>query len=284
MEKLRSKKMNRTSLVLTLLHLKGWGPKKIHAFASAYSFNYEKCVQALSSVLTNDEKVLFKQELENSKIDLKKNYDLGIRACSLFDKEFPAKLYDSTDKCVFLYYKGDISLLSKKSILIIGTRHPNSDFIEKGIKATSYFAERDYVVVSGLALGCDSIAHQACLDVGGKTIAVLPSSCDNIQPTSNRQLANKIVSSGGLLISEYGTGSPVTKFNYPKRDIIQSLLGSLILIIQTSNDGGTMIATRKNIKDGKLVYAIKGNNLRIVERYVDVDSIEELKEIEKHIY
>ena len=148
-----------------------------------------------------------------------------------------------------------------------------------GKKATAFFSKEGYVIVSGLALGCDSVAHRTCIETGGKTIAVLPASCDNIQPSSNKVLAEQIVKSGGLLISEYGTGTTVSKFNYPQRDRIQSLLSSSILIIQASDDSGTMIATRKNIKDGKLVYAIKGNNLKIVQRYVDVDSSEELNEV-----
>ena len=192
-------------------------------------------------------------------------------------------MYLSTDKCVFLYYKGDINLLLRASISIIGTRKPNKEFIEKGIKVTSYYAKKGYVIVSGLALGCDSIAHKTCVEVGGKTIAVLPSSCDNIQPSSNKILAEQIVNSGGLLISEYSTGTTISKFNYPQRDRIQSLLSTTIIIIQASNESGTMIATKKNIKDGKLVYAIEGNDLNLVNRYVDVDSIDELEEVEKEI-
>lgn len=84
-------------------------------------------------------KITFKLELVRSKVALKNNYDLGVKACNILDKEFPKKLYVATEKCVFLYYKGDISLLSKKSISIIGTRKPDSEFIEKGKKATEYF-------------------------------------------------------------------------------------------------------------------------------------------------
>lgn len=276
--------MDTNSLILTLLHLKGWGPKKIYAYVSSCSFDYDRCVSGLVTALNDEEKILFKQELVNSKITLKKNYDLGISACNILDKEFPKKLYLSTDKCVFLFYKGDINLLSKKSISIIGTRKPDSEFIEKGIKISSYFAKKGYVIVSGLALGCDSIAHKTCVEVGGKTIAVLPSSCDNIQPSSNKALSQSIVRSGGLLISEYSTGTTISKFNYPQRDRIQSLLSSVIVIIQASDESGTMIATKKNIKDGKLVYAIKGNDLTLVTRYIDVDSIDELEEVENWIF
>ena len=129
-----------------------------------------------------------------------------------------------------------------------------------------------------------SIADTALdIDVKGKTIAVLPSSCDNIQPSSNRELANSILLNGGLLISEYSFGSKVSKYNFPRRDRIQSLLSSVVLIIQASDDSGTMIATKKSLKDGKFVYAIKGNQLTIVNRYIDVDSVEDLKELESWI-
>lgn len=276
--------MNSNSLILTLLHLKGWGPKKIYSYVSMHSFDYERCINGLVNVLSDYEKILFKKELANSILTLKSNQDNGVSACNILDKEFPEKLYTSTDKCVFLYYKGDINLLSKKAISIIGTRKPDEDFIEKGIIATTYFAKKGYVIISGLAQGCDAIAHNSCLDAGGKTIAVLPSPCDNVQPSSNRLLADRIVKNGGLLISEYGIGTPISKFNFPQRDRIQSLLSEVILIIQASDKSGTMIATRKNIKDGKLVYAIKGNDLTIVQRYVDVDSIEELEEVEKWIF
>ena len=81
------------------------------------------------------------------------------------------------------------------------------------------------------------------------------------------------------MISEYSTGSTVSKYNYPKRDRIQSLLSSTILIIQASDNSGTMIATKKSIKDKKFVYAIKGNKLSLVDKYVDVYSEEDMKEI-----
>ena len=275
--------MDTNSLILTLLHLDGWGPKKIYSYVFKHDFDYEKCVQGLVSELNAESKANFKLELQKSKEILKKNYDQGINAINILDKNFPKKLYSTNDKCVFLYYKGDISLLNQKSIAIIGTRKPDAEFIEKGIEATKYFASEGYVIVSGLALGCDAVAHEACLSVGGKTIAVLPSPCDNPQPSSNKKLANNIVANGGLLISEYGTGTPVSKYNYPERDRIQSLLSSVVLIIQASDNSGTMIATKKSIKDGKLVYAIEGNNLSLVNNYIDVHSIDDLNEIKTWI-
>ena len=121
------------------------------------------------------------------------------------------------------------------------------------------------------------------MNVCGKTIAVLPSSCDNPQPYSNKPLAEKIAKNGGLLISEYSSGTFVSKYNYPQRDRIQSLLSSVIVVIQSSNDGGTMIAVKKHIKDGKIVFAIKGNDLILIKDYIDSNSQEDLSLVEEYI-
>jgi len=271
--------MDTNSLILTLLNMSGWGAKKVYKYVLMHSMDYDQCVNGLVEELDSDEKAEFKQKLQQAKQTLLLNLEKGIKACNILDKCFPKKLYHGNDICVFLYYKGNIDLLNQKSIAIIGTRTPTPEFVDKGMIAATYFAKNGYVVVSGLALGCDTIAHEATLMVNGKTIAVLPSSCDNPQPAANKALAEKIVENGGLLVSEYSTGSTISKYNYPRRDRIQSLLTSTVLIIQANDNSGTMIATKKSIKDGKFVYAIKGNKLSLVNKYVDVDSLEELKEI-----
>lgn len=275
--------MDKNSFILTLLNLKGWGAKKVFSYVKEHEFNYDKCVTGLLVKLNDEEKVTFKKELLNSKLELKKNYDVGIKCTNILDDCFPSKLYNSTQKCVFLYYVGDISLLSQESVLVIGTRNPNEAFLRKGEKLTKYLVENQFVIVSGLALGCDTIAHKTCIEAGGKTIAVLPSPCDNIQPTSNKILANNILISGGLLISEYGSGAAISKYNYPKRDIVQSLISTTTIIIEATDKSGTMIATEKSIKDGKNVYAIKGNDLSIVKNYIDVESTDEMNNLIKSI-
>lgn len=276
--------MNTNSLILTLLHLNKRGPENVWKYVSANSFDFEKCVASLANELSEYEKEIFEVELEKSEAILKRNLAKGIQAINILEKDFPEKLYNSKDKCVFLFYKGNISLLNKPSIAIIGTRKPDEEFVKKGTIATNYFATKGYVIVSGLALGCDTIAHSVCLNANGQTIAVLPSPCDNIQPSSNKWLADKILENNGLLISEYGSGATITKFNFPKRDRIQSLLSSVVLIIQASENSGTMNAVKKSLDDGKPVYAIEGNILSKVKSYVNVDSKDELSEIETWIF
>lgn len=272
--------MNSNTLIYTLLNMKGWGPTKIYNYVRENFFDYDSCKNNLVYVLDEEGKKEFKLKLIETNRIFELNLSKGIKMLNILDKDFPPELYEKNDKCVFLFYMGNIKLLSMKSIAIIGTRKPEKSFLEKGIKLTEYFAGKGYVIVSGLALGCDTIAHSACLNVNGRTIAVLPSPCDNIQPPSNNHLARKILANGGLLISEYSSGEQVSRFNFPRRDRIQSLLTSVILIIQASDASGTMIAVKKSIKDNKHIFAIEGNNISLVNKYIDVESIECLKIIE----
>ena len=275
--------MDTNSFVLTLLNLKGWGPTKVYNYINKYSFDYEKCRLALAEELTDKEKERFKNELLKSKNKIQNNLKLGVKCCNIFDSFFPKKLYDLDQKCIFLFYKGNIELLNKKSITIIGSRNLTEAFVEKGKMAVEYFSKKGYVIVSGLALGCDSLAHKVCLESKGMTIAVLPTSCDKIMPTSNKTLANNIVNNNGLLISEYGTDDPFNKYNFAERDRIQSLLSNTILIIEAQDSSGTMIATRKHIANNKHVFALEGNKLLLVKNYIDTQNINDLKIVEDSI-
>ena len=178
------------------------------------------------------------------------------------------------DPCILIYYFGNIGLISEKSIAVIGTRNPSQYFLDKSNSIIKKIVENDYVIVSGLALGCDAHGHSKCLEFGGKTIAVLPSSIDNIQPRQNIEIARNIAKSGSLLISEYPPKSEYNKFNYPERDRIQSLLSDKVLVIQASENSGTMICVRKSLQDAKPVYALKNNNLSLIDIEIDDNNIE----------
>lgn len=272
--------MDKNSLILTLLSLKGWGSKKVYSYVDKYSFDYNMCREALTVELSDDEKEEFKIQLNASKQKIKNNIINGISCISILDDFFPRKLYTGTEKVVFLFYKGNIELLLKPSITIVGTRKPTEDFINVGKKVSQLYSQKGYVLVSGLALGCDAIVHQSCVDINGLTIAVLPSPCDNPQPTSNKYLAQQILNKNGLLISEYGTGEEVSKYNFPRRDIIQSLLSNVLLVIQASNESGTMIAVKQSLRDKKQVFALKGNTIDLIKNYI---SLEDASDLEQYI-
>jgi DNA processing protein len=178
----------------------------------------------------------------------------GVEIISVFNDDFPEGLIDSNNSALFLYLKGNRDLLSRKSLAIIGTRTPDSLASEYAVRIARYFTNAGVPILSGLALGCDSLAHAASLDAGGEAIAVMAHGLHTIAPSQNRGLAERIQSSGGLLVSEYAMGTPPSKFTYVQRDNTQSALSSAIVLIQSALDGGSLHACRASLKVGKKVF------------------------------
>jgi DNA processing protein len=140
-----------------------------------------------------------------------------------------------SEQPVFLYYKGNIDLLSieNKNISVIGLLSPEGDIEERERKIVASFVKKGATIVSGLAFGCDSISHQQTLDSNGKTVAILPSPLNNILPARNKGLAFQIVEEGGLLVTEYGNdfkSQMELSSRYKERDRLQALYCDTIIL------------------------------------------------------
>ncbi len=136
---------------------------------------------------------------------------------------------------IFLFYKGNLDLLKRdnKNISVIGLLNPTSEIEEREQNIVKELVEHNITIVSGLALGCDSIAHKQALK-GGKTIAILPSPLHNILPAKNRDLAHKIANDGGLLITEYYENFKTQmelNSRYKERDRLQALFCDTIILV-----------------------------------------------------
>jgi len=171
------------------------------------------------------------------------------------DKNFPKYRGNvkESEKPIFLFYKGNIDLLhiENNNITVIGLLNPGETIEQRERKIVQEIIKHDITIVSGLAFGCDSIAHQEAIK-GGKTIAILPSPLNNILPAKNRGLAYEIVEEGGLLISEYFEdfkGRHELSSRYKERDRLQALFcDTIILVASYAQDS----AKRWNIYDQKL--------------------------------
>lgn len=140
-----------------------------------------------------------------------------------------------SEQPVFLYYKGNIDLLSieNKNISVIGLLNPEGDIEERERKIVADLVKNGATIVSGLAFGCDSISHQQALDSNGKTVAILPSPLNNILPARNKGLAFQIVGEGGLLVTEYGNdfkSQMELSSRYKERDRLQALYCDTIIL------------------------------------------------------
>lgn len=170
----------------------------------------------------------------------------GISILPFFSPSYPKSLEAlQRSRPVLLYALGDLELLhSDRSVTIVGTRSPSPEGRKAAYEIARARTMRGETIISGLALGCDEAAHRGALEVGGKTIAVLATGLDRVHPETHASLQTEIVHHGGLLLSEYPLGTPVSKHHLIARDRIQAALGDELLIIECGRSSGTMHTVR----------------------------------------
>jgi DNA processing protein len=158
-----------------------------------------------------------------------------------------------------LWLDGILPSTRVPSVVIVGTRKPTPYGKEVTYQLSYELAKRGVVIISGLALGVDGIAHQAALDAGGRTIAVLPTPIESIHPRMHRELAERIALNGGALLSEYGAEDPVFKANFVARNRIVTALSDGLLITEAAVRSGTLTTARFALEQGKPVMVVPGN-------------------------
>jgi len=185
------------------------------------------------SVITIEDFELEKNKIKEKLSELENSCD-GLLAIG--DNDFPKYRGNvkQSEQPVYIFYKGDIELLSfdNTNITVIGLLNPDEEIETRERKIVEAIVKHNITIVSGLAFGCDSIAHKQAL-IGGKTIAILPSPLNNIQPAKNKGLAYEIVEEGGLLISEYyeiHKSSMELSSRYKERDRLQALYCDAIIL------------------------------------------------------
>ena len=168
--------------------------------------------------------------------------DPQITIITLFDDLYPDKLNDMGNKRpLFLYVKGNPETLSKPNMAVIGTRKPsqNSQIFEKEL-VKAVLDNSDRAIVSGLALGCDKIAHETTVLENKVTIAILPSGLNKITPASHKGIAEEIIKNGGCLVTEYEPNHKPYKKEFVDRDQIVAAFSDINFVIQCGEKSGTM--------------------------------------------
>ncbi len=182
---------------------------------------------------------------------------MKINSISGTDPTFPSRLQEIPQRPKHLYSIGALPEYTL-GIAIVGTRKPTTYGRQVTADIASRLAERGAIIVSGLAHGVDSIAHEATLGAGGRTIAVLPSGVDRIYPSTHRALAHKIVEQNGALISEYEPGTPPLQYRFLERNRLVSGLADIVIVTEASIRSGTMNTTMHALEQGRDVYAVPG--------------------------
>ena len=264
--------------VIALLKFKGIGNVKVLKYILKYNKDINNILEHLNELIMDEDIYLFDNYVKDASKEILLNKSQVISIISILSDDYPNKLLMIKDPVLYLYYKGDISLIYNTSIAIIGSRNINKEDEVLTRDIAKNISSKGVTVVSGLALGTDANAHIGSYKEKGRTIAVLPIGLDNIVPNSNRVLADDIINNGGLLVSEYSVNTISSKYNFVKRDRIQSALSDAIIVIKAEENSGTMNAVKVALNCNKYVTQYTKNNNKIILNSFD-NTIEDINDI-----
>lgn len=204
------------------------------------------------------EKIIFSRNEDY----IKKLFNLinqhNIDIITIYDKEYPKQFHHIYDSPKILYKKGEIIEKDELAIAIVGSRKATS----YGKWATEKFVRElvnlEVTIVSGLALGIDSVAHRVALEENGRTIGVIGNGLDTVYPKKNKDLYEE-VSNNGAIITEYFLGVPPLAYNFPQRNRLISGLSLGVIVIEAKEKSGTLITAHHALEQGKEVFALPGN-------------------------
>lgn len=190
---------------------------------------------------------------------LKKTEKAGAKIVTICDPEYPELLKQIYSPPVLFWMKGNIEALNMPAVAVIGTRNPSPYGKKQATRLCSELATEGLCIISGLAYGIDGIAHQATLDAGGTTVAVLGSGIDNIYPHKHVPIAKEIIRSGGAIISEFPLGAKPDAGNFPVRNRIVSGMSLGVLVIESGMQGGSMITAELGLDQNREIFAVPHN-------------------------
>ena len=193
----------------------------------------------------------------------------GITLLPYFASDYPTALHAlGGARPVLLYAEGDLSLLqSPASILgIVGTRQPSPEGLAAAHRIAYEEAEKGRIILSGLAYGCDAAAHHGALEATGRTIAVIATGLDRTHPEAHQALQDRIIASGGLVLSEYPLATPVDTYRLVARDRLQAALSAELLVIECGVKSGTMHTVRFAERYHRPIFALPPHTDRLPSR------------------
>jgi DNA processing protein len=186
----------------------------------------------------------------------------GVALTTVLDEDYPVNLRTIFNLPPFLFYRGHLRDDDARAVAVVGTRKATDAGVKRAQEMSRLLSEHDVTVLSGLARGIDTVAHQACVDRGGRTIAVLGSGIRRVYPPENAELAEAIAANGAV-VSQFWPDTPPSSWNFPRRNVVTSGMGQGTVVIEASETSGAKMQARLALQHGKRVWLIKS----LVEDY-----------------
>jgi DNA processing protein len=183
----------------------------------------------------------------------------GATLVSYACREYPERLREIYDPPPVLWVRGDVKLLSRPAIAVVGTRRPTPYGSGVAEMLARDLAARRLLIVSGMARGIDSCAHRGALAARMPTLAVWGTGIDIVYPKENRKLAEEILAAGGTIVSEVPMGTFPAPQNFPRRNRILSGLSVAVLVVEAGENSGTRVTARCAAEQNRDLYAVPGN-------------------------
>lgn len=241
-------------------------PRDVRAVCERYASSYEAFSESLAEVSRDNEisercmKALMNKNLTSATALLEKCVRQSIAVVPYFSELYPQFLKEIEAPPFLLYVKGDVRVLGERfCISTVGTRRMSSYGKYYAFKISYEAAAAGAVIVSGMARGIDSVTHAGALAAGGRTIAVLGCGVDVVYPKEHQLLYNRIIESGGAVISEYLPGTSPYPQNFPHRNRIICGMSYATVVIEAPKQSGALITACEAIKEGRTVFALPGN-------------------------
>ncbi|MEG2915929.1 MAG: DNA-processing protein DprA [Oscillospiraceae bacterium] len=224
-----------------------------------YDMNREELVA--SSCFTSGEiEKIMSTTLEKAKAAVEKARKLGAKILTPDCENYPIRLRNIYSPPLTLYILGELpDVDTNLSIAMVGTRKCTKYGEVTAKKISEELAEAGVIIISGLAVGIDAISHQAAIDKGKKTIAVIGSGIDNDYPIANLSIRRKIIEGNGAIITEFMPGIMPNPFNFPMRNRIISGLSSGIVVVEAAKKSGTLITAGHALSQDRDVFAVPGS-------------------------
>lgn len=242
----------------------GFGPAKVRALLDHFG-DLERAWRASAAELHAAgmdrraiENLLKLRATYDPDVDIRKAQRAGAHILTWDDPAYPIRLREIPQPPPVLYVKGSFVESDQWALAIVGTRRASAYGKEAARVFAGELAASGVTIVSGLARGIDAVAHQAALDAGGRTIAVLGHGIDVIYPPEHRRLAEQIVEHGAL-VSDYPPGTQPEAVNFPPRNRIISGLSLGVLVVEAGETSGALITADFAAEQGRDVFALPGN-------------------------